>query len=200
MTNSDVRPRSRFAVRYVRTIAIPARQRGFSLIEMVAAFLIFAIGVGVLMQILATSLHNARKSSDYTMAALWAESKLDTVGVGTPIEAGSSNGDFDDTYSWQLDIRQVDPGAVEPPPQYAAGNAGAPQNQQGQRLSTGAGNAGALEIAPFDLYQLDLTVLWGGRYGGPQHTAHFSTLRTVNPDPNAQGGNNLPFQRAGGNR
>ena len=101
------------------------RQAGFSLIEMVAAFLVFAIGIGVLMQVLATSIHNTRLSSDYTMAALWAESKLDTLGVGTQIEAGSSNGSFDDNYSWQLEIRQVDPTSVEPPPQqYATGTAG----------------------------------------------------------------------------
>ena len=149
---------------------------------MVAAFLVFAIGIGVLMQVLATAMHNTRASSDYTMAALWAESKLDVVGVGVPIEAGSSNGRFDDTYSWQLDIQQVDPQAVEPPPQqYATGNPGQTTNGP---LTAGAGNPGALQVAPFDLYQVDLTVFWGGRFGSQRHSARFSTLRTVNPDPN----------------
>ena len=58
------------------------RQAGFSLIEMVAAFLVFAIAIGVLMEILATSVHSTRASNAYTMAALWAESKLDTIGIG----------------------------------------------------------------------------------------------------------------------
>jgi general secretion pathway protein I len=162
------------------------RQSGFSLIEMVAAFLVFAIGIGVLMQILATSMHSARASSDYTMAALWAQSKLDVVGVGEPIEAGSTSGRFDDTYSWQLDIQQVDPQSVEPPPQqYATGAQSAMQNAvQQQRMTAGAGNPGALQVAPFDLYQLDLTVFWGGRFGSPQHSARFTTLRAMNPDPN----------------
>ena len=66
---------------------------------MVAAFLVFAIGIGILMQVLATSMHSTRQSSDYTMAALWAQSKLDVVGVGAPIEPGSTNGRFDDTYA-----------------------------------------------------------------------------------------------------
>jgi general secretion pathway protein I len=171
-------------VKRTRTFQARHRQAGFSLIEMVAAFLVFAIGIGVLMQILATSIHNTRASSDYTMAALWAESKLDVIGVGVPIEAGNSNGRFDDTYSWQLDIQQIDPQAVEPPPQQYA-TAG---NQTGQNpnspLTTSAGNAGALQVAPFDLYQLDLTVFWGGRFASQQHSARFSTLRTVNPDPN----------------
>jgi general secretion pathway protein I len=187
----------------------PFRQpaRGFSLIEMVAAFLVFAIGIGVLMQILATSLRNTRQSSDYTMAALWAQSKLDTVGVGEPIEAGRTSGRFDDTYGWELDIQQVDPASVEPPPQAAApmaGNApgrpGAAQNPQTMSAAN-AGLGGGIQVAPFDLYRVDLTVFWGGRFGSKLRTAHFGTLRATNPDPNAAmqtGGS--PVSRLGGQR
>jgi general secretion pathway protein I len=166
------------------------RQAGFSLIEMVAAFLVFAIAMGVLMEILATSIHSTRASNAYTMAALWAESKLDTIGVGAPIEAGSSSGRFDDGYSWQLDIQLVDPANVEPPPQQYAMGAGNTMQNAGmqQRMTTTAGNAGAIQIAPFDLYQIDLTVFWGGRFGSQQHSARFSTLRTMNPDPSTQQG------------
>jgi general secretion pathway protein I len=183
-------------VKRTRTPIASHRQAGFSLIEMVAAFLVFAIGMGVMMQILATSMHNTRQSSAYTMAALWAQSKLDVVGVGTPIEPGSSNGSFDDDYSWQLDVQQVDPQSVEPPPQQYAMGANAAQNQGGQRMTAGAGNPGALQVAPFDLYQIDLTVFWGGRYGSGQHSARFSTLRTMNPDPNNAQGMGLPSARA----
>jgi general secretion pathway protein I len=172
----------------MRRTGAPSRQAGFSLIEMVAAFLVFAIGIGVLMQILATSMHNARSSSDYTMAALWAQSKLDIIGVGTPIEEGSSNGHFDDNYSWELDVHRVDPTSVEPPPQAAAGGNTIANPGMQQRMTTSAGNAGAIQVSPFDIYQLDLTVFWGGRYGSSQKRAHFSTLRAMNPDPNTQMG------------
>jgi len=162
--------------------------RGFSLIEMVAAFLVFAIAMGVLMQILTTSIRNTRQSSDYTMAALWAQSKLDTVGVGVPIEAGRSNGRFDDVYSWELDVQQVDPSSVEPPPQQTMmpGNPGMAGGQQVAQTSVAnAGNGGGAQVNPFDIYQVDLTVFWGGRaFGSTQHTAHFGTLRAQNPDPN----------------
>jgi general secretion pathway protein I len=171
-----------------RAFIAPSRQAGFSLIEMVAAFLVFAIGIGVLMQILATSMHNTRSSSDYTMAALWAQSKLDVVGVGAPIEEGSWNGRFDDNYSWALEVHQVDPTSVEPPPQAAAGSNTIADPGMQQRMTTTAGNAGAIQVSPFDIYQLDLTVFWGGRYGSAQKSAHFSTLRAMNPDPNSQMG------------
>lgn len=160
--------------------------RGFSLIEMVAAFLVFAIGMGVLMQILSTSMHTTRQSADYTMAALWAQSKLDTVGIGEHIEAGRSSGRFDDTYSWELDIQQVDPSSVEPPPQAAASaQGGNGQMAPGQNALVSVANAGlggGLQVNPFDLYQIDLTVYWGPR--GRLHTAHFGTLRASNPEPN----------------
>lgn len=159
--------------------------RGFSLIEMVAAFLVFAIGIGVLMQILSGSIRSARQSSDYTMAALWAQSRLDSVGIGEHIEPGRTSGRFDDTYSWELDIQQVDPAAVEPPPQAPVANA----QQQGQYgagqtvAPTQAGLGGGIEMdTPFDLYQVDLTVFWGPRER--LRTAHFGTLRASNPDPN----------------
>jgi len=178
-------------VKRTRTFAGAHRQAGFSLIEMVAAFLVFAIAIGVLMQVLASSMHSTRQSSDYTMAALWAESKLDTIGVGDPIEIGSTNGRFDDSYSWQLEIRQVDPQSVEPPPQQMS-SAGNPSMMGAQSpISNTAGNPGALQVAPFDLYQLDLTVLWGGRFGSNQHSAQFSTLRTMNPDPNNMQGQQM---------
>jgi general secretion pathway protein I len=191
-------------VKRTRSPIAAHRQAGFSLIEMVAAFLVFAIGIGVLMQVLATSMHSTRASSDYTMAALWAESKLDVIGVGAPIEPGSTNGRFDDTYGWELTIQQVDPQSVEPPPQVAS-PAGSIQSQGlQQRVTSTAGNPGALQVAPFDLYELDLTVFWGGRFGSVQRSARFSTLRAMNPDPNnpmsLTGQPNLGQQGAGAQR
>jgi general secretion pathway protein I len=179
------RPTVQIVVKRARPIDARRRQAGFSLIEMVAAFLVFAIGIAVLMQILTTSMHSARTSSDYTMAALWAQSKLDVIGVGEPIEPGSTNGRFDDDYSWQLDVQQVDPANVEPPPQAPTGAMAGTQNiGPQQRITSGAGNPGALQTAPFDLYQIDLTVYWGGHFGSAEHSARFSTLRAMNPDPN----------------
>ncbi len=171
------------------------RARGFTLIELVAAFLVFAIAIGVLMQILSSSLRSARQSSDYTMAALWAQSRLDTVGVGEHIEPGRSSGRFDDSYSWELDIQQVDPAAVEPPPLAAPTGTNAVTGPGGQRLAASqAGLGGGIELdAPFDLYQVDLTVFWGP--SGRQRRAQFSTLRVSNPEPNELDGGAAAPQR-----
>ncbi|MBA8888452.1 general secretion pathway protein I [Dokdonella fugitiva] len=177
--------------------------RGFSLIEMIAAFLVFAIAIGVLMSVLAAAIRNTRMSSDYTMAALWAQSKLDVVGVGEPIEEGHSSGRFDDVYSWSLDIKQVDPTAVEPQPQQPAPARNAQGQARGQAPATisasQAGNGGAIDMSPFDIYQVDLVVSWGGQAGAQPRTAHFGTLRAVNPDPNRpQGASGGMSMRTGG--
>ena len=75
--------------------------------QLIAAFLVFALAIGLLMQVLSSAMRQVRQSSDYTMAALWAQSKLDGVGVGERIEAGHSNGSFDDNYKWDLTVQQV---------------------------------------------------------------------------------------------
>lgn len=159
------------------------RARGFTLIELIAAFLVFALAIGLLMQVLSSAMRQVRQSSDYTMAALWAQSKLDGVGVGERIEAGHSNGSFDDTYKWDLTVQQVDPSAVEPPPQLG-----------GTVSAANAGLGEGIEIAPFDIYQIDLVVSWDSGGGRPPRSAHFGTLRVVNPDAQ-QGDGTQPMQR-----
>ena len=87
---------------------------GFTLIELVAAFVIFAIGFGVLLQILSTCLHTTAQAADYTRAALWAQSLLDVQGVGEPLQDGDFSGAFDDKYRWHLQVGQVPPQDIAP--------------------------------------------------------------------------------------
>jgi general secretion pathway protein I len=145
------------------SIRLQARQRGFTLIELVAAFVIFALGFGILLQILSTCLHSTAQSADYTRAALWAQSLIDMQGVGEPLQEGSSSGRFDDKYAWQMNVEKIQP------PEEPQGGGVTPgnQNQQGVQMTT-VGNT-------IDLYQLELVVSWGTFY--MHHNARFVTLR-----------------------
>ncbi|MBL8299549.1 MAG: prepilin-type N-terminal cleavage/methylation domain-containing protein [Rhodanobacteraceae bacterium] len=134
----------------------PARQRGFSLIELVAAFVVFALGFAVLMGILSASIRNTRLAAEYTQAALWAQSRLDVVGIDEKLEAGRKSGRFDDQYRWELDIQKY-----EPPP---AANA-APQPEGFQNI---------------ELFRVDLEVFWGERRN--PRSAHFVSLRSANAE------------------
>ena len=150
--------------------AIPQRQRGFTLIELVAAFVIFVIGFGVLLQILSTCLHTTAQSADYTRAALWAHSLLDVQGVGEPVQDGDFSGAFDDKYRWHLQVARIPPQDIAPVASAvpAAGN-------------TGTAPVSMTPVAPsIDLYKLQLDVTWGSIY--LQHDARFVTLRAQNPD------------------
>ncbi len=136
------------------------QQRGFTLLELVAAFVIFAISFSVLMGVLTSSIQNVRRSAEYTQAALWAQSLLDVVGVGERLKEGGSNGRFDNNYRWDLRISKFQPPA--------------------------ASQFTAEQIAPVDLYQLDLNVSWNGT--SQQRQARFVTLRANTPQPAGQPG------------
>jgi general secretion pathway protein I len=150
------------------------RAGGFTLIELVAAFVIFALGFGVLLQILGGALHTTSQSAEYTKAAMWAQSLLDTQGIGEPLQEGSSSGRFDDHYSWQLNVAKYDPPPV-------ASTAGSLTTSDANGLIT-------TPITQLDLFQLELVVSWGTQY--LTHHARFSTVRVMNPP--LQAGNTIP--------
>ena len=150
--------------------------RGFTLIEMIAAFVIFAIAVGALMQILTMSMNNARRSADETRAALWAQSLLDIVGIGERIEAGSSHGEFDKKYHWELQVDQIDPQMIVA--DVKQNSAIAANSNVSQPLPQSA--AAGLGMPQIDLFHVELTVIWGDNAN--ERTAKFSTLRTASGD------------------
>lgn len=86
------------------------RARGFTLIEVLVAFAILALALGVLLQVFSGGLENARVSEAYTTAALLAESKLAAVGAEEPLAEGQSEGRFDDRFRWRVDVRPYEEG------------------------------------------------------------------------------------------
>jgi general secretion pathway protein I len=156
--------------------ATPAfhKSGGFTLIELVAAFVIFALGFGVLLQILSGALHTTTQSAEYTQAAMWAQSLLDTQGIGEPLQEGASSGRFDDRFTWDLAVTHYEP----PPVQTTV-----------QQLTTSNANGLITQaVTPLDLFRLELVVHWGTPY--LMHHARFTTVRVMNPP--LQAGNNIP--------
>lgn len=130
------------------------RQQGFTLIEIVAAFSILAIGLALSMSIASGALSQVRRGTDFSMAALNAKSLLDSVGAGTRLEEGGDSGEFEDGSRWDLEIVPYEPELV---------------------------SSGALAtMSPVDMYYLRLTVRWNE--GRRERQATFSTLRTLTPD------------------
>lgn len=81
------------------------RQRGFSLLEILVAFVLLALAMAVLMQIFSSSLNGATIADRYAKATMIAESKLAAAGVEDALKEGSSSGTFDDIFSWVVDVK-----------------------------------------------------------------------------------------------
>lgn len=80
------------------------RQRGFSLLEVIAALLLLAIAFAALMKVAGGAIELSRNAAAHDEAALWARSLLDSAFVVEPLVPGSSSGRFDKRYRWTLEV------------------------------------------------------------------------------------------------
>lgn len=78
------------------------RQRGFSLLEVLVAFAILAITLGVLMEIFSRATLTTIVTSQYSQAASLIESKLAAVGAEIPLEEGSVSGEPEAGFDWEV--------------------------------------------------------------------------------------------------
>jgi general secretion pathway protein I len=133
-----------------------ARAAGFTLIEIIVAFAVLAIGLGIAMQIATGAMRNARHAEERTEAALYAQSLLDAAGIGERLEEGETSGEFADRYRWTLSVAPFEVEATTDSPLDPA-------------------------LSPVQLYRLELVVTWGRQ--PREQEARFVTLRALTPDP-----------------
>ncbi|MBB5014510.1 prepilin-type N-terminal cleavage/methylation domain-containing protein [Rehaibacterium terrae] len=134
------------------------RARGYTLIEVVAAFALLAMGLGLLLGILGGGVGQARWSAEASEAAQHAQTLLDTVGVGAPIEPGSLEGESGDgRFRWTLAVEEY-------------------EHEYGDE-EQGVAPAGepARGVQVLKLYKVELAMRWGAE--GPRERAVFRTLR-----------------------
>jgi general secretion pathway protein I len=138
-----------------RQIASRQHQRGYTLIEVVVAFALLALGMTLLLGTLSGAARQVRWSADAGRAALHAQSLLDQTGVGESIQPGRRDGEFENgRYRWSLEV--------------------VPYVDAAQ-----ATQAGVDPTAP-QLLRLVLSVQW--RDGGPRERLQLQSLRLVAPD------------------
>ncbi len=130
------------------------RQRGYTLIEVIVAFALLALALGLLLGTLSGATRQVRWSGDAGRAALHAQSLIDQMGIAAPISAGRDAGDFEDgRYRWTMEITPWEDPDVPP-------DAPLPVNNTGNRL-----------------YEIALVVEWGE--GGSGEHLRLRTLRLV---------------------
>ncbi|MGR9044374.1 MAG: type IV pilus modification PilV family protein [Gammaproteobacteria bacterium] len=79
-------------------------ERGFSLLEILVAFAVLALSLGILLRIFSGGVNNAIVADGYTSAIQIAESLLARTGVETPLEQGQASGVMDETYYWRISV------------------------------------------------------------------------------------------------
>jgi general secretion pathway protein I len=139
-------------------VTVAGIQRGYTLIEVVAAFSLLALGLGVLLAILSGGVQQTRWSADTSQGVQHAQSVLDTLGVGVPLELGRTEGESDDgRYRWTLSIDEY----VEPEDLSRAEGATEPAPTAGLLVNR--------------LYRIELLMRWGAE--SPREQVVFRTLR-----------------------
>ncbi len=134
----------------------PHRSKGFTLLEVMLAFVVFALSFAAVLQIMAGSMRNVMRASDDTDVALLAQSLMDNVGAEIPVEEGSFSGTSMERYNWQLDIY------------FYASVEGDENSALTQELA---------DMSGIELYTIDLNIDW--QAGRNDVQKHFSTVRSV---------------------
>ena len=133
------------------------RSRGFTLLEVMLAFVIFALSFATVLEIMAGSMRSVGRASDDTEVALLAQSLMDLVGSEIPVEEGEYSGIGMDHYNWEMNLSLYDSG-TEP-------------DDQGVVVQELA------DMSGIELYRVDLYIDWDT--GLRQRNAHFSTIQSV---------------------
>jgi general secretion pathway protein I len=130
------------------------RQQGFSLLEILVAFSILALSLGVLMQIFSGATRNADLARDQTRATALAQSLLASTHIEPVLAASGNGGTTDDGLRWRIEVAPFeDANEMDAPPAIAT-------------------------AAPLDLWLIKARVAWGGDFGSPERSVSLATLRT----------------------
>jgi len=113
------------------------RERGFTLVEIVVAFVMLAVVLVTSFEIFTGGMRRAGDLEDYSRALVLAQSKLAAVGTEEQIKEGQSQGDTEDgRFHWAVDVRRSEEGA--------------PAEGQVQNNN------------PYQLFHVDVRVAWAG--------------------------------------
>lgn len=82
----------------------PRREGGFSLLEIMFAFVGVAMLLGVLVQLFGHGLETVRTGERYTRATVIAQSQLAVAGLERPLEEGVTSGTTEDVFHWRMTV------------------------------------------------------------------------------------------------
>ena len=133
-------------------------QRGFTLMEILVAFVVLGAAVGVLYRTFSAGLRNVDAVAGYSEAIAVAEAKLTGLGLEQPLQEGDESGATEDKrFNWQIAVRPYTPPDA------------APDQPSGF-------------VSPHKLLRATVTVTWNER-GDQKRRVELSTVRLVGKIP-----------------
>jgi general secretion pathway protein I len=138
-----------------------AQQGGFTLLEVLLAFLVFALSFAVTLEILSGAIRNTARARENTEAALIAQSLMDQVGLDIPLSSGSRFNGEEGNYSWEIDVYPFQGGS---------------ENSRSLELT---------DLTGIELLEVECVVSWGG--GARERSQTFSTVRAIHENEEGPG-------------
>ena len=90
-----------------------ARDRGFTLLEVLVAFAILAFTLAAAYGVFSDASRSVASGERYGVALALAESRLAEVDAAAAAETWDGEGEFEDTYRWRVETRAMPDGAAE---------------------------------------------------------------------------------------
>lgn len=127
------------------------KQLGFSLLEVLIAFSIMALSLGILLKIFSAGVNNAALAEEYNYAVQIAQSILASSGTETTLQANENTGITDEKYHWRVTITPFLPRSMN--------------------VDT--------ETIPVNLFKIHVMVSWGDDSEENDRSVELTTLKLV---------------------
>lgn len=129
------------------------KQRGFSLLEMIIAFSILAVSLGILMKIFSSGITTAQVADDYTNAVQIANNLIAKTGVEKPLKISEEIGVENNFYHWRVRVN--------------------PKTFISPELD--------LRSLPVDVFNVNVLVWWGDEAKTDDRVLELNTLKLAPP-------------------
>jgi general secretion pathway protein I len=84
-------------------------EKGFTLIEVLVAFVLLSVVLGITTEVFSTGLARASELENHSRALVLAQSRLAATGIEEAIKEGDTQGDSEDRrFHWTVSVRKVD--------------------------------------------------------------------------------------------
>jgi general secretion pathway protein I len=130
------------------------KHKGFSLLEILVAFSILTVSLGIILKIFSTGITTAQVTGDYTTAVQIAKNLLDKTGNESPLKAGEITGSENKLYHWRVTV--------------------APKTFTAPELD--------LHDLPVALFDVTARVWWGGENKSDDRVVELHTLKLATKD------------------